>query len=260
MGKTEKKTMTREKKQRPASVKGRARKAKARKEVISPKDTGQQVTLKINGNTVKARPGMTVLKAARSADIFIPTLCHHDELSPYGACRLCIVEILRGQRSRIVASCLYPVEDGLEVLTESERVVRHRRVILKLILARWPWVNEDLLERYGVELGRLEEDTTFCILCGLCVRYCSEIKKANVLGFLGRGAERQVVIYPELATKACPTCGGGTMECNSVCPTGIIPNEFALSEPRFGKKLPLAYPIRFHDDDNIRDVWDKVGD
>jgi NADH dehydrogenase/NADH:ubiquinone oxidoreductase subunit G len=159
-----------------------------------------------------------------------------------------------------VVSCLYPVEDGLEVLTESERVVRHRRVILKLILARWPWVNEDLLERYGVELGRLEEDTTFCILCGLCVRYCSEIKKAKVLGFLGRGAERQVVIYPELATKACPTCGGGTMECNSVCPTGIIPNEFALSEPRFGKKLPLAYPIRFHDDDNIRDVLDKVGD
>ncbi len=260
MGKTEKKTMTREKKQRPASVKGRARKAKARREVISPKDTGQRVTLKINGNTVKARPGMTVLEAARSADIFIPTLCHHDELSPYGACRLCIVEILRGQRSRIVASCLYPVEDGLEVLTESERVVRHRRVILKLILARWPWVNEDLLERYGVELGRLEEDTTFCILCGLCVRYCSEIKKANVLGFLGRGAERQVVIYPELATKVCPTCGGGTMECNSVCPTGIIPNEFGLSEPRFGKKLPLAYPIRFHDDDNIRDVWDKVGD
>jgi predicted molibdopterin-dependent oxidoreductase YjgC len=257
MGKTGKKTMTREKKQRPASVKGRARKAKARKAVISPKDTGQQVTLKINSNTVKARPGMTVLEAAQSADIFIPTLCHHDELSPYGACRLCIVEILRGQRSRIVVSCLYPVEDGLEVLTE---VVRHRRVILKLILARWPWVNEDLLERYGVELGRLEEDTTFCILCGLCVRYCSEIKKANVLGFLGRGAERQVVIYPELATKACPTCGGGTMECNSVCPTGIIPNEFALSEPRFGKKLPLAYPIRFHDDDNIRDVLDKVGD
>ncbi len=260
MGKTEKKTMTREKKQRPASVKGRARKTKARKEVISPRDTGHQVTLKINGKTVKARPGMTVLEAAQSADIFIPTLCHHDELSPYGACRLCIVEILRGQKSRIVVSCLYPVQDGLEVLTESERVVRHRRVILKLMLARWPWVNEDLLERYGVELGRLEEDTTFCILCGLCVRYCSEIKKANVLGFLGRGARRQVVIYPELATKACPTCGDGTMECNSVCPTGIIPNEFALSEPRFGKKLPLAFPIRFNDDDNIRDVSDKIGD
>ncbi|MFQ5842104.1 MAG: 2Fe-2S iron-sulfur cluster-binding protein [Thermodesulfobacteriota bacterium] len=260
MGKGEKKIMTGGKKQRPAPLKSRARKAKARKEVIAPKDTVQQVTLKINRETVKARQGMTILEAARGAGIFIPTLCHHDELSPYGVCRLCIVEILRGQRSRIVASCLYPVEDGLEVLTESERVVRHRKVILELILARWPWVDEDLLERYGVERGRLEENTTFCILCGLCVRYCSEIKKANVLGFIGRGAERQVVIYPELAMKVCPTCGDGTMECNSVCPTGIIPNEFALSAPCLGKKLPLAYAVRLYEDDNIRDILHKVGD
>ena len=260
MGKGEKKIIAGRERERPGSLKGRARKVKAREEVNAPKDTVQQVTLKINGKTVKARPGMTVLEAARSAGILIPTLCHHDELPPYGVCRLCIVEILRGQRSRIVASCLYPVEDGLEVLTESERVVRHRRVILELILARWPWVDEDLLERYGVERGRLEEDTTFCILCGLCVRYCSEIKKANVLGFIGRGAERQVVIYPELAMKVCPTCGDGTMECNSVCPTGIIPNEFALPAPRFGKKLPRAYAVRLHDADNIRDILHKVGD
>ncbi|MFQ6078393.1 MAG: 2Fe-2S iron-sulfur cluster-binding protein, partial [Thermodesulfobacteriota bacterium] len=126
MGKGEKKIIAGRERESSVSLKGRARRAKARKEVIAPKDTAQQVTLKINGKTVKARPGMTVLKAARSADIFIPTLCHHDELSPYGACRLCIVEILRGQRTRIVVSCLYPVEDGLEVLTESERVVRHR--------------------------------------------------------------------------------------------------------------------------------------
>lgn len=259
MGKGEKKIIAGRKRERPASLKGRSRKAKDRKEVIAPRDTVQQVTLKINGKTVKARPGTTVLEAARSAGIFIPTLCHHDELSPYGVCRLCIVEIPHGRKSRIVASCLYPVEDGLEVLTESERVVRHRVVILELILARWPWVDKDLLERYGVEQGRLEEDTTFCILCGLCVRYCSEVKKANVLGFIGRGTERQVVIYPELATKVCPTCGGGTMECRSVCPTDIIPNEFALSTPRLGKKLPLAYAVRLHDDDNIREILHKVG-
>ena len=217
-------------------------------------------TLKINGNIVEARPGMTLLEAARSADIFIPTLCHHEELSNYGACRLCMVEIKVGQRSRMVASCLYPVEDGLEMLTESERIANHRRVILELILSRWPWVDKNLLERYGVEQGRFEENTNFCVLCGLCVRYCTEVKKANVLGYIGRGTERQIVIYAEQALKVCPTCESGEMGCRSVCPTGVIPNEFSLTGPRFGKKVPLAYPARIYDENNVRDVLYKVGD
>lgn len=249
---------------------------KTRKSKVTTKESGKDVktrvtappsvkavapiTLKINGNIVEARPGMTLLEAARSADIFIPTLCHHEELSNYGACRLCTVEVKVGQRSRMVASCLYPIEDGLEALTESERVVNHRRVILELILSRWPWVDKDLLERYGVEQSRFEENTNFCILCGLCVRYCTEVKKANVLGYIGRGTERQVVIYAEKALKVCPTCNGGEMGCRSVCPTGVIPNEFSLTGPRFGKKVPLAYPARIYDENNVRDVMYMVGD
>lgn len=228
--------------------------------VPTPVEVAAPVTLKINGNVVEAQPGMTLLEAAQSVGIFIPTLCHHEELSPYGACRLCVVELTGRRRSRIVASCLYPVEEGLEVLTESKRVVKHRRVMLELILARWPWVDTDLLKRYNVKQSHFEENTNFCILCGLCVRYCSEVKKADVLGYIGRGTERQIVIYAEKAAKLCPTCEGGEMGCRSVCPTGVIPNDFALNVPRFGKKIPLAYPVRIYDEDNVRDVLHTVGD
>ena len=218
------------------------------------------VELKIDGTVVTAREGMTVLEAAREAGIEIPTLCHLEGLSGYGACRLCVVELVRGNRSRVVVSCLYPAEKGLEVRTESERIAKHRRVILELLRARWPWIDEGLLERYGVREGRLEENPNFCVLCGLCVRHCTEVKKENVLGFIGRGTERQVVIYPERAVKACPGCGGGEMECLAVCPTGVISSEFAVAVPGLVAKLPLAYPVCVRDDDNIREVAEAVGD
>jgi len=223
-------------------------------------EAAQQVELTINGEAVEAWEGMTLLQAAQSAGIFIPTLCHHKELTNFGACRLCSVEVVRGRRSRIVASCIYPVEDGIEVLTESEKVVKHRKTILELIQTRWPWVDKELLEKYGAQPGRFEEKTDFCILCGLCVRYCSEVKRAECLGFVGRGAEKQVVIYPERAIEFCHKCDGGKMGCRSVCPTGTIPNEFAHTGPRFGKKLPLAYPVRSYSEDNVREVLHAVGD
>ena len=223
-------------------------------------EAAQRVELTINGQAVEAWEGMTLLQTAQSAGISIPTLCHHKELTNYGACRLCSVEVVRGRRSRIVASCLYPVEDGIEVLTESEKVVKHRKTILELILTRWPWVDKELLEKYGAQPGRFEEKTDFCILCGLCVRYCSEVKKADCLGFVGRGAQRQIVMYPERAIEICPTCDGGKMGCRSVCPTGTIPNEFAHTGPRFGKKLPLAYPVKSYSEDNVREVLHTVGD
>lgn len=260
MKKTNKERMANDAGRRAVSLESRDSDVKTQAEVTTSEEVGGRVTLKINGDVVEARSGMTLLETARSAGIFIPTLCHDEELSPYGVCRLCIVDVVKNPKPRIVASCVYPVQDGLEVWTESKRVVRYRRLMLELIQTRWPWIDEDLLERYGVEQKRFEENTNFCILCGLCVRYCTEVKKANVLGFVGRGIQRQVVIYPELAVKVCPTCDGGKMGCRSVCPTGVIPNDFALTGPRFGKKLPLAYPVRTYDKDNILDVLRKVGD
>jgi NADH dehydrogenase/NADH:ubiquinone oxidoreductase subunit G len=171
-----------------------------------------------------------------------------------------LVEIKRGDWSRMVVSCLYPVEDGLQVETESERVAKHRKIILELLAARWDWIPEELLEKYGAERKRFDENTTFCILCGLCVRHCAEVKKANVLGFVGRGTNRQVVIYPELAAENCPTCGDGNMECLQVCPTGVISSEFAVQGLTPPGRHPLAYPICIKDDDNIQAVANQVGD
>ncbi len=230
----------------------------------------KEVTLTINDREVRCKESARILEVARSIGIEIPTLCHHEKLTDYGVCRLCTVEITKKQRSHLVASCVYPVEDGLIVKTDSQRVIRGRRILLELMLARWyldtvglnqwPWKGNALLEHYGLEQSRFEEDITQCILCGLCVRYCSEVKKANVLGFIGRGIKRQVILYPELAVEVCPTCDDGKMECRSVCPTGVIPNDFTFSGPRFGRKLPLAMPVRAYDRNNIQDILKDVGD
>lgn len=209
--------------------------------------------MQIDGIEVKAQEGMTILQAAEQVGIEIPTLCHDDRLAPYGACRLCSVEITRGGRSRVVASCVYPVEEGLVVNTESPRVLKIRKVILELLQSRSPGLREELAERYDVDNTRLERDPTFCILCGLCVRYCAEVKKANALGFVGRGTTRQVVFYPEIAVKTCPTC----RECFNICPTGVIPSDFAVSVPRF-EKQPTIFPVRLRDEYNLRSLQDKI--
>ena len=203
-----------------------------------------EVTLIINDEEVKAKEGMTILEAARNAGIDIPTLCYHEKLAPYGACRLCTVEIVRGQRSRLVASCVYTVEDGLIVKTESEPVIKGRKMLLELMWARAPGVQP--IRNYGMRYGisgvqairdygitsisttKFEIEPTFCILCGLCVRYCTEVKRKNAIGFIGRGTEREVVFFPEIARKECPNC----KECYSICPTGALPTHYALAEAR----------------------------
>jgi len=200
-----------------------------------------EVTLIINDEEVKAEEGMTILEAARSVGIDIPTLCHHEKLAPYGACRLCTVEIIKGQRSRLVTSCVYLVEDGLIVKTESEPVIKGRKMLLELMWARAPGVQP--LRTYGIKYGitgvqavrdygiseartKFEIEPTFCILCGLCVRYCADVKKKNAIGFVSRGTEREVVFFPEIAHEECPKC----KECYALCPTGALPSHYALAE------------------------------
>jgi bidirectional [NiFe] hydrogenase diaphorase subunit len=208
-----------------------------------------QVTLIIDGIEVKADEGMTILQAARSAGIDVPTLCSHEKLAPYGACRLCTVELSRGQRSQLVASCVCPVEDGLIVNTESEPVTRGRKMLLELLWARAP--GTQALRKYRVRYGidgdqagtefgvipgisttetKFDIEPTFCVLCGLCVRYCAEVKKNNAIGFIGRGTEREVVFFPEIASKECPNCGE---ECYPLCPTGALPLHHALVKAQY---------------------------
>ncbi len=192
----------------------------------------EEVTLVINDKEVKARQGMPILEAAQNAGIDIPTLCYHKKLTPYGACRLCTVEIVKGQRSRLVTSCVYPVEDGLIVKTESEPVIKIRKMLLEMMWARAPGVQaiRDYGTKYGISRTKFEVEPTFCILCGLCVRYCAEVKKKNAIGFIDRGTEREVMFFPEIASEECPKCG----ECYSICPTGVLPSNYGLAQiPHF---------------------------
>lgn len=204
-----------------------------------------EVSLIIDDTVVKADKGTTILEAARAAGIDIPTLCSNDKLAPYGACRLCTVEIKRGQQSQLVASCVYPVEEGLNVKTESAPVVKGRKMLLELLWARAPGIQA--LREYGIKYGisavrtgadygiipgisstktKFEIEPTFCLLCGLCVRYCNEVKRKDAIGFVGRGTEREVVFFPELAANGCSQCE----DCYPLCPTGTLPLYYTLAE------------------------------
>jgi bidirectional [NiFe] hydrogenase diaphorase subunit len=176
------------------------------------------VNLQIDGKTVEASEGATILEAAESVGIRIPHMCHQKELKPYGACRLCIVEIINGAKKKIVASCVYQVKEGLVVETSSEKVMKLRRMIIELT---WP-VSQDLAKEYGITKSRFRIETSDCHLCGICVRYCSEVKKLNVAYFKGRGIEREIGIVPGLG-KECNYC----QACFGFCKGGKIIHEMA---------------------------------
>lgn len=187
-----------------------------------------EVSLKIDGKEVKIEEGKVILDAARLAGVHIPTLCHDDRLEAYGACRVCTVEAEMRGRTSLVASCCYPVEQGLIVRTRSERVDRVRKTLVELLLARAPDSPAllELAKEYGADKDRFERVPSFCILCGLCVRYCAEVKKANAIGFVERGVKREVAFVPEIASKECWNC----RECFSLCPTEYLQAAFVLTE------------------------------
>jgi bidirectional [NiFe] hydrogenase diaphorase subunit len=187
-----------------------------------------EITLQIDGREVKAKEGMTILEAAQSVGINIPTLCHHEKLEPYGACRICTVEIETRGRTNLVAACLYPVEQNLVVRTRSEKVDKIRKTLLELLLAHAPDAPalQDLAQEYGADKDRFEKEASFCIHCGLCVRYCAEVKKKNAVGFVARGTRREISFIPEIASKECWNC----KECFPLCPTEALQAAYVLTE------------------------------
>ena len=197
-----------------------------------------EIPLQIDGRQVKATEGMTILEAAQNVGIVIPTLCHHEKLEPYGACRICTVEAEVGGRTRLVVACVYLVERDLVVRTRSEKVDRIRKMILELLLAHAPDSPQllDLAQEYGADKDRFEKEASFCIHCGLCVRYCAEVKKKNAVGFVDRGIRKEISFIPEIASKECWDC----KECFPLCPTSALQAAYVLTEaltsssPSFG--------------------------
>ena len=174
------------------------------------------IDLTVNGLAVSVEPGTTLLETARFLGFPVPTLCHMDGLSPYGACRLCVVEIGEGPRARLVSSCTYPAEPGLRVRTASARVVRARRLVVELLLASCPQskVIQDLASAHGVRQQRFRQEHEDCILCGRCVRMCDEQMMAKAIGFRGRGGQRSIGTPFDARSDVCRLCGG----CLHVCP------------------------------------------
>lgn len=174
------------------------------------------IELKINGLNVSVQRGAMLLEAARFLGFPIPTLCHMEGLSPYGACRLCVVEVGEGPKARLVTSCTHPAENGLHVRTASSRVIRARKMILELLLASCPQskVIQDLASAYDVRQQRFRQEHEQCILCGLCVRMCEEQMMAKAIGFRGRGEKRSIGTPFDIKSETCRLCGG----CIYVCP------------------------------------------
>lgn len=206
------------------------------------------VTFNMNGRDITVKVGTSILEAARANGVDIPTLCYDKNLSIFGGCRMCIVEV-EGSK-KLVASCSERVKEGMVVLTESEWVVRTRKDILGLLLSNHPedcltcdkagnCGLQDLAYKYGVRgptyIGEkknyeieglnpvMERDQNKCILCGKCVRVCSEVQVTHTIDFTGRGFNSKIAAGLDLPlnTDNCRLCG----QCISVCPTGAISNK-----------------------------------
>ena len=187
-----------------------------------------EMKLTIDGRVVTAAEGASVLEAARAAGIEIPTLCHHEKLEPHGGCRLCMVELDYGDWQRLVVSCVYPAQEGLVVKTRSEKLDRYRKTIVELLCAHAPESPAlvELAEKFGADRRRYEAEPDFCVHCGLCVRYCAEVKQKHAVGFIDRGIKKEISFIPHIAQKEC----GGCQECFPLCPTSYLQAAYVLTE------------------------------
>ncbi len=174
------------------------------------------VMFMLNGAQVQADKKWSLLEAIRFYGIDIPTLCYDEGLTPYGACRLCGVEVGRGNKSKLVASCIHPVMEGVEVRTHSKQVMKTRKMIIELLIARCPGSKklQDMAAMLEVKEVRFRPLNDDCILCGLCVRMCEEQMAAKAIGFAGRGTDRYITTPFDMTSEECRKCGA----CMYVCP------------------------------------------
>ncbi len=178
------------------------------------------VAFMIDGQPVEGKEGANLLEVALDAGVEIPHLCYHESVKPYGACRLCLVEVVRRGKSKMTTACTYPVQEGIEVLTSTEKVLRARRMIIELILGMCPGdaLIQNMAKEMGVQEVRFKREEKDCILCGLCARVCDEVVGAHAIQFASRGDRREMI--PPFAGEAmnCIACGA----CVVACPVDVI--------------------------------------
>lgn len=232
-------------------------------------DTAEVKTLTIDGQEVSARRGQTILEVAAEHGIAIPTLCHLEGLSDVGACRLCMVEI--SGSNKLQPACVTAVFEGMEVTTKSERLNRHRRMILELLFAernhicavcvanghcelqalaqtlglthvRLPYRNPSLPVDASHE--RFTADHNRCILCTRCVRVCAEVEGAHVWDVMGRGIDSSLItdLHQPWGESTCTRCG----KCVQVCPTGALFDKSKIGDrhPKHPDFLPYLNMMR----------------
>jgi bidirectional [NiFe] hydrogenase diaphorase subunit len=201
--------------------------AKKAKKEKAKKDKGDGLLhFAINGQSVQAREGWTILETARQNGIKIPTLCFHPAVAAIGSCRLCVVEIFQNGRSRVAASCITPVQGGVEVLTDSEEVQNIRRWVLEMLLANCPASRQirELAKEHGVTSTRFKVDhpEDACPRCGLCTRVCDEVVGVRGISLANRGVFKEVSAPYHQRSADCIRCG----TCLYVCPTGAMEQLF----------------------------------
>ncbi|MFP4459064.1 MAG: 2Fe-2S iron-sulfur cluster-binding protein [Candidatus Zixiibacteriota bacterium] len=201
------------------------------------------INIEINGKSYQIEEGQTILQAAKKLGIHIPTLCHYDGLSDYGACRICVVQVGKWLQT----ACTYPVRDGMTVSTDTERVLRTRKIMIELLLSRCPESKKlkELAAEYGVAKIRPKIKNDNCLLCGICVRMCHERMGRGAISFSGRGHKRKVSPAFEKVSNECQTCGA----CIDVCPADYIKietiseNDLRPLKSEFEEGLVERHPI-----------------
>jgi heterodisulfide reductase subunit A len=191
------------------------------------------IELTIDGKKGEFPEGKTLLECIESTGIKIPTLCYHKALTPYGACRLCVVEVTQNNRTTIQTSCTYPATNNLIVNTNTERIIKSRKIIIELLLARCPQSEaiQKIAEEYGVKETRFKKKNEDCFLCGLCVRMCNERMGISAINFVNRGPHKKVSPPFDVVSDVCQTCGA----CAFICPTERI----KLEEISKNKAVPI---------------------
>jgi len=226
-------------------------------------------TLQIDGQEVSARRGQTILEVAKENDIQIPTLCHLEGLSDVGACRLCLVEIAGS--NKLLPACVATVSEGMVVSTNTERLQKHRKTILELLMAERNHICsvcvanghcdlQSLVQEQGVthvrlpyrnpQLGmdasheRFTLDRNRCILCTRCVRVCAEIEGAHIWDVMGRGINSNIIsdLNQDWGSSSCTRCG----KCVQVCPTGALydKSKIGSDHPKYPESLPYLNLMR----------------